>query len=85
MCFNPRSRAGSDFRSSLCNALHQCFNPRSRAGSDEAPEPTVLDVTLFQSTLPHGERLFVTESRTRPGGITPVARTGNDKRVDAGI
>ncbi len=55
--FNPRSRTGSDAsirppKSSICR-----FNPRSRTGSDGADIAASEGQYLFQSTLPHGERL----------------------------
>ena len=33
-CFDPRSRAGSDYRQACSDLPPQCFDPRSRAGSD---------------------------------------------------
>ena len=37
MCFNPRSRVGSDFCHRVERIDRQCFNPRSRVGSDYDP------------------------------------------------
>ena len=34
LCFNPRSREGSDKRAELQLLENLCFNPRSREGSD---------------------------------------------------
>ena len=35
-----------------------CFNPRSRTGSDTTRPLHLRGTSSFQSTLPHGERLF---------------------------
>ena len=57
--FNPRSREGSDlsalfqFLTCMCN-----FNPRSREGSDSTPCEANRVASVFQSTLPRGERLL---------------------------
>ena len=55
--FNPRSRVGSDRRHPGDSAPSSSFNPRSRVGSD-APRGryNVQASTMFQSTLPRGER-----------------------------
>ncbi len=55
------------------------FNPRSRTGSDY----TVSDFdgydSLFQSTLPHGERLFCSLfAYCQPIYFNPRSRTGSD-------
>ncbi len=34
-----------------------CFNPRSRTGSDFYHGTLLIVLKMFQSTLPHGERL----------------------------
>ena len=61
LCFNPRSRAGSDkcFFFSACAGCG--FNPRSRAGSDFGSVDADIVQVTFQPTLPRGERLL-------PGG-----------------
>jgi len=55
-CFNPRSRAGSDWAAALGVHAAIGFNPRSRAGSDQGPFPSIPVCGQFQSTLPRGER-----------------------------
>ena len=35
------------------------FNPRSREGSDHWPRPRRAKATIFQSTLPRGERQYL--------------------------
>ncbi len=32
------------------------FNPRSRVGNDETPDDAQLQMLIFQSTFPRGER-----------------------------
>ena len=43
-----------------------CFNPRSRVGSDEQYFIDAGDRSMFQSTLPRGERLIPTFRISRP-------------------
>ena len=54
--FNPRSREGSDGRLRPPTGMHRNFNPRSREGSDLNMSTWTFPKTLFQSTLPRGER-----------------------------
>jgi len=63
-CFDPRSRAGSDFISRRTQEPLRCFDPRSRAGSDMLPKPTLPRPMQFRSALPCGERL---RARSRHG------------------
>ncbi len=56
-CFNPRSRTGSDGGTQHERLRPRCFNPRSRTGSDVSDAPVAKKEHVFQSTLPHGERL----------------------------
>ena len=48
----------------LCKGLQTfigiCFNPRSRMGSDLSLGDALKLLMVFQSTLPHGERLVTT-------------------------
>ena len=56
--FNPRSRMGSDPLKKSMNDATACFNPRSRMGSDNIQMKfKIWSKGVFQSTLPHGERL----------------------------
>jgi hypothetical protein len=48
---------GSDFYFYLEASDGESFNPRSRMGSDWRWMITIKRGGLFQSTLPHGERL----------------------------
>ncbi len=50
--FNPRSREGSDRRTSLAFTNRINFNPRSREGSDMPYTPACGIRSTFQSTLP---------------------------------
>ncbi len=54
--FNPRSRTGSDSRTTLITDAQRRFNPRSRTGSDPRLVYQAKPYNRFQSTLPHGER-----------------------------
>ena len=56
--FNPRSRMGSDGNFQPLIASSNYFNPRSRMGSDGGTKMVGYPKTLFQSTLPHGERQY---------------------------
>ena len=67
-CFNPRSRAGSDAIRRDRPIQISRFNPRSRAGSDVSLTSMRTTYTLFQSTLPRGERHIPV-----PISIKPVA------------
>ena len=58
MCFNPRSRTGSDSFTNLRPTPSICFNPRSRTGSDKFIFHDFSEHIELQSTLPHGERLY---------------------------
>ena len=59
---------GSDSKYNSAPGGYTDFNPRSRMGSDMKYLPELLKVQVFQSTLPHGERLdfslFVFEVHT---------------------
>ena len=57
LCFNPRSRMGSDSIALRRAGRLTSFNPRSRMGSDPKPHHQRNTPPKFQSTLPHGERL----------------------------
>ena len=48
---------GSDSKYNSAPGGYTDFNPRSRMGSDMKYLPELLKVQVFQSTLPHGERL----------------------------
>ena len=52
MCFNPRSREGSDQQKIVLTCIDLCFNPRSREGSDRSWRARYARSFWFQSTLP---------------------------------
>ena len=55
------------------------FNPRSRVGSDPVPEPRRIPPSVFQSTLPRGERRRGTSvSVFRLLCFNPRSRVGSD-------
>ena len=80
-CFNPRSRTGSDSDVDhiVCHQANR-FNPRSRTGSDQGLPDKERQLSMFQSTLPHGERqrmrMLTTLTRwfqsTLPHGERPI-------------
>jgi len=78
--FNPRARMGRDSDTSVNSLSPTSFNPRARMGRDNAvmfkrPIPGV-----FQSTRPHGARLYH-RSCPVPGSLVcfnPRARMGRD-------
>ena len=53
-------RMGSDKYPQVCLSVRTYFNPRSRMGSDLQGKAWDRLRSLFQSTLPHGERLYIT-------------------------
>ena len=57
--FNPRSREGSDGGFLVQIKRQNCFNPRSREGSDAARDTLIIQLSMFQSTLPRRERLWI--------------------------
>ena len=58
-CFNPRTHMGCD-AAYLCylNGL-SCFNPRTHMGCDHFTELGLSTCPEFQSTHPHGMRLYI--------------------------
>ena len=54
--FNPRSHEGSDVFGRCKHIYEQNFNPRSHEGSDDWMITLKVCLSLFQSTLPRGER-----------------------------
>ena len=56
LCFNPRLRTGGDDRAWRGCWFRGCFNPRLRTGGDMAVLITVVAMSPFQSTPPHGRR-----------------------------
>ena len=77
--FNPRSRMGSDVLWWCITVTWLCFNPRSRMGSDFTPPIHAETFTVFQSTLPHGERLFMQDTCHDKICFNPRSRMGSDK------
>ncbi len=86
MRFNPRSRAGSDPVGGTIDAVIQGFNPRSRAGSDLTRVYESQVSTMFQSTLPRGERhlviiIFISSLLC----FNPRSRAGSDSTPDLDV
>ena len=81
--FNPRSHGGSDMlRQSMILSILSRFNPRSHGGSDVMKREDKIITDKFQSTLPRGERLLLTNldpehyqfQSTLPRGERPFLR-----------
>ena len=56
--FNPRARTGRDAKFYILSTIPTCFNPRARTGRDKIFWAGLYLKTVFQSTRPHGARLF---------------------------
>ena len=56
--FNPRTRTGCDAIRLLLSSKASGFNPRTRTGCDRGSGFTRRFLLRFQSTHPHGVRLF---------------------------
>ena len=54
------------------------FNPRSREGSDGGMAISFLSSTLFQSTLPRGERRWLKQKGKSISHFNPRSREGSD-------
>ncbi len=57
------------------------FNPRSRKGSDLPAEAVSVEPSLFQSTLPQGERPSHGRQSNPAGHFNPRSRKGSDASV----
>ena len=77
--FNPRSHEGSDKGRTVPGNTPVYFNPRSHEGSDLI---TLLNMRLsnrFQSALPRGERLCVSDvMKSASSDFNPRSREGSD-------
>ncbi len=76
--FNPRSRVGSDSERVRLAFIVVSFNPRSRVGSDPFAVRGAGADTLFQSTLPRGERRWWHAGHDSMRGFNPRSRVGSD-------
>ena len=68
--FNPRSRMGSDDAEGANQEKSHHFNPRSRMGSDHPHDVFQYVSSIFQSTLPHGERPLISINHAVPRFIS---------------
>ena len=59
--------------------VHRHFNPRSREGSDMQQIDIALQIALFQSTLPRGERQRSSRQQPKAQNFNPRSREGSDK------
>ena len=82
-CFNPRSRAGSDTRSSRSHASERAFQSTLPRGERHCAGLCCLAPRApFQSTLPRGERHRRPHGAiTQLGRFNPRSRAGSDLRT----
>ena len=57
---------------------HISFNPRTHTGCDLHHIGTYIDMVMFQSTHPHGVRLFIGRSAYHQASFNPRTHTGCD-------
>ena len=79
LCFNPRSRVGSDSLPYVRSGWETRFNPRSRVGSDGRRCTRGQSILRFQSTLPRGERRPSSDATTPISRFNPRSRVGSDE------
>ena len=81
--FNPRSHEGSDGHYHVRCMPASYFNPRSHEGSDAVTVESSLLTSIFQSTLPRGERpsLLPTESTVQNISIHAPTRGATKKQM----
>ena len=80
---NPRSREGSDRRSTSPRTSPNNFNPRSREGSDAGCRLVCRGRAGFQSTLPRRERPAYSVPRGHAASdFNPRSREGSDTATD---
>ena len=79
--FNPRPHTGGD-KVLQCYVLqHSSFNPRPHTGGDIWYVISIINVPLFQSTPPHGGRLYPAGAYCFFCGFNPRPHTGGDGRL----
>jgi len=79
--FNPRSRAGSDWRNFLFSPVVFMFQSTLPRGERRNTLHQHHRSTKFQSTLPRGERLRIFRNIRHPGSFNPRSRAGSDARL----
>ena len=77
-CFNPRTRTGCDARGLPLTSFGRSFNPRTRTGCDAVRMAARSVLLMFQSTHPHGVRLYSSVVDMILTGFNPRTRTGCD-------
>ncbi len=82
MCFNPRSRTGSDTYALVAVVWLGCFNPRSRTGSDRCSSQ--FSHTTWEVSI-HAPARGATKNSSAPQMerrcFNPRSRTGRDNRA----
>ena len=79
LCFNPRSRTGSDVLPLRPGCNTPCFNPRSRTGSDTCCPSRMWPMTCFNPRSRTGSDVYSEFDRIPLGGFNPRSRTGSDQ------
>gem|GEM_PF-3112675 len=82
LCFNSRSREGSDSQVRCCVLLRSSFNSRSREGSDFSFFFRAESSLRFQFTLPRGERRLASAADRLDGLFQFTLPRGERLRVD---
>ena len=62
-------------------SCHRCFNPRSHMGSDIYSFPSSSQPSVFQSTLPHGERHTDVNTQGKRSCFNPRSHMGSDLKT----
>ncbi len=81
VCFNPRSRMGSDGNGSPTAYVLLSFNPRSRMGSDGIALVAGIQFTRFNPRSRMGSDTMRSMRRLTSHGFNPRSRMGSDRNV----
>ncbi len=76
--FSPRSHEGSDTPKTTMTAITISFNPRSHEGSDFLFGMMQGKLSVFQSTLPRGERHIYFQNKSGFFCFNPRSHEGSD-------
>ena len=76
--FNPRSREGSDHRTSMFQPTTRYFNPRSREGSDSFFSVFELDIPNFNPRSREGSDINIRYGIRHFIHFNPRSREGSD-------
>jgi len=83
LCFNPRSREGSDASIVFASPAERRFNPRSREGSDFLYLGESLQLGCFNPRSREGSDIIQAARVDQIHGFNPRSREGSDLRARA--